>query len=190
MLQVAPEERLTLWDRAMALLTRGGRRQAPGDEAASIISRAIAMGFPPEVITQMYRDLLVYPLFDAVAMWVQPAPMALAGAEPMVAVLAEEVILLEELRLLPKRFRAGQIVMTRGSQDAFVEANQSPLEVLKRHLSGDWGNVPPEDARENERSVGEGYRILSSYTLRDGTKVWVITEADRSVTTILLPSEY
>ena len=62
---------------------------------------------------------------------------------------------------------------------------------LARHRNGDWGDVPPEDARENELSVREGFRILSSYHVGEGSgRVWIITEADRSSTTILLPDEY
>lgn len=61
---------------------------------------------------------------------------------------------------------------------------------LRRHAYGDWGDVPPEDWEENELSLKEGYRILSSYTDRLGIRFWIITEADRSATTILLPDEY
>jgi len=61
--------------------------------------------------------------------------------------------------------------------------------LLQRHQSGDWGNVCEDDAAENNYSVDRRLRILSSYTLK-GEKVWVITEADRSATTVLLPSEY
>jgi hypothetical protein len=67
--------------------------------------------------------------------------------------------------------------------------NAAPL--LARHQDGDWGEVPPEDARENERSVREGLRVLSSYPVGDdGAQVWIITEHDRSSTCILLPEDY
>jgi hypothetical protein len=63
--------------------------------------------------------------------------------------------------------------------------------LLGWHARGDWGEVPPEDARENEVSLREGFRILSSYPVGGvGERVWVITEADRSGTCLLLPSEY
>jgi hypothetical protein len=65
-----------------------------------------------------------------------------------------------------------------------------PIEFLSRHQTGDWGIVCDDDKRENDFSVREGFRILSSYKTSNGEKLWVITEADRSVTTILLPSEY
>jgi hypothetical protein len=64
------------------------------------------------------------------------------------------------------------------------------MSYLDRHAAGDWGELSPEDIQENELSVREGYRILSAYSLRDGTRIYVITEADRSSTTILLPEEY
>jgi hypothetical protein len=57
-------------------------------------------------------------------------------------------------------------------------------------LTGDCGEVCEEDAKENELSVREGFRILSAYTLKTGVKIWIITESDRSATTFLLPSEY
>jgi hypothetical protein len=80
--------------------------------------------------------------------------------------------------------------MTVGAQAALEAATEEPVELLARHQSGDWGEMPPEDARENELSVKQGFRIMSAYTLSSGEKVWVITEADRSATTILLPDEY
>ena len=61
--------------------------------------------------------------------------------------------------------------------------------LLERHRTGDWGDVPEEDARENEVAVRYGFRVLSSYRVA-GERLWVITELDRSVTTLLLPSEY
>jgi hypothetical protein len=88
------------------------------------------------------------------------------------------------------RFPLGQTLMTVGAQAALESAAEEPVELLARHQSGDWGEMPPEDARENELSVKQGFRIMSAYTLSSGEKVWVITEADRSATTILLPDEY
>lgn len=87
-------------------------------------------------------------------------------------------------------FELGQVVATTGAYLAMKESGDNPAEYLARHITGDWGNVPPEDAAENELSVREGFRILSSYRLSDGTRIWIITEADRSVTTFLLPEEY
>ena len=88
-------------------------------------------------------------------------------------------------------FPLGRVVATPGAFSALAEASVGPLALLRRHASGDWGEVPDRDARENEFSVREGFRILSSYPVGgDGAKVWVITEADRSSTCLLLPEEY
>lgn len=87
------------------------------------------------------------------------------------------------------RFPLGRVVATPGALEALEASGVSAVELLDRHQSGDWGEVPCEDARENERSVRDGYRILSSYPVGE-KRVWVITEADRSSTCLLLPSEY
>ena len=87
-------------------------------------------------------------------------------------------------------FRLGQVVATPGALEALQRAGQDPLELLKRHQLGDWGEVPPEDKQENDFSVQQGLRILSAYTLSTGVKLWLIAEADRSAATFLLPAEY
>ena len=88
------------------------------------------------------------------------------------------------------KFSAGHIVATPGALEAFDASGESPLTFLQRHLAGDWGDLDDDDARENETSLQHGWRILSCYRLTTGVKFWVITEADRSATTFLLPSEY
>ncbi len=88
------------------------------------------------------------------------------------------------------KFSPGEIVMTSGAVEAFRATNANPLRYLLRHLSGDWGELDPEDKRENEHRLEHGSRLLSAYQLPDGTRVWLITEADRSQTTFLLPEEY
>ena len=93
-------------------------------------------------------------------------------------------------RPLKPLFPLGQQVMTVGARDALQQANQDPMALLKRHQHGDWGQLDPADAAENLRSVKAGSRILSSYPLPTGEKIWIITEWDRSVSTLLLPSEY
>jgi hypothetical protein len=85
------------------------------------------------------------------------------------------------------RFPLGQVVATAGAASKLTQAQIR--ELLARHVAGDWGDLPPEDVQENELSLKEGFRILSAYKV-DGVAYWVITEADRSVTTILLPEEY
>ena len=87
-------------------------------------------------------------------------------------------------------FTLGQMVATPGALRALERNNQSPIEFLRRHANLDWGDLDEEDKRENDYSVVHGFRILSAYTLKDSTRIWIITEADRSATTILLPSEY
>jgi hypothetical protein len=88
------------------------------------------------------------------------------------------------------RFPLGRVVATPGALRALERAEQLPAEFLDRHANGDWGEVPDEDKQENEFSVQHGFRIISAYTTSAGEKIWVITEADRSYTTLLLPSEY
>ena len=87
-------------------------------------------------------------------------------------------------------FLLGQVVATPGALDALDRAATNAMDLIQRHQSGDWGNVPPGDAEENDRSAINGWRILSSYSLSDEKNLWIITEADRSVTTLLLPEEY
>ncbi len=87
-------------------------------------------------------------------------------------------------------FELGQLVATPGALLALRRTHVPAWELLKRHITGDWGDLCAEDKAENKLSVREGFRILSAYTLPDGTKVWCITEADRSVTTLLLPEDY
>lgn len=85
----------------------------------------------------------------------------------------------------------GHIVATPVALAALDESGECPAEFLTRHASGDWGDdLCQEDRNENEFSVTNGFRILSSYKLRSGTVIWIISEADRSSTTILLPHEY
>ena len=86
-------------------------------------------------------------------------------------------------------FDLGRVVATPGAMALLVSAGETPARLLERHASGDCGEVPSEDARENERSLKYGWRLMSSYPV-GGERVWVITEADRSSTCILLPSEY
>jgi hypothetical protein len=84
----------------------------------------------------------------------------------------------------------GQTLATPGALEALNQAGQSPDEFLARHQGGDWGDLCDEDKAENELSLKEGFRLFSAYELNTDVRVWVITEADRSATTILLPEEY
>jgi Protein of unknown function (DUF2958) len=88
------------------------------------------------------------------------------------------------------KFPLGQLVATPGAIEAFEHNGQSPITFVRRHSKGDWGELDAHDVVENEFALEHGVRLLSAYTLKDGTRIWIITEADRSVTTILLPEEY
>jgi hypothetical protein len=88
------------------------------------------------------------------------------------------------------RFLLGRVLATPGALKALEEANQNAFEFLERHQAGDWGELCKEDKDENEFSVLNGFRILSAYRTRNDVKIWVITEADRSATTLLRPEEY
>ena len=88
------------------------------------------------------------------------------------------------------KFDPGQLVATRGALEAFVASGESPYTYLLRHVAGDWGDIDPDDVAENEFSLQHGFRLLSAYRLKTEVTVWCITEADRSVTTFLLPEEY
>jgi hypothetical protein len=79
---------------------------------------------------------------------------------------------------------------TPGAIDALARTGEHPLHFIVRHMSLDPGSLGSEDQLQNLRAVREGTRVFSAYELRDGTRIWIITEADRSVTTILLPEEY
>ena len=87
-------------------------------------------------------------------------------------------------------FDLGQLVATPGALAALEKTGQNAMEFLSRHVSGDWGELPKEDKDENRMSLEKGFRLLSSYRTTAGDKLWVITEADRSITTLLLPEEY
>jgi hypothetical protein len=83
----------------------------------------------------------------------------------------------------------GRVVATPGALDLLGKSGGHPFDLLARHATGDWGDLCAFDRRQNQIALRDGYRILSSYEVSTG-RVWIITEADRSVTTILLPEEY
>jgi len=88
------------------------------------------------------------------------------------------------------KFPLGQIVATPGALAALEKSSEEPGTFLTRHACGDWGDLSEEDREENEFSLVHGLRLLSTYTLKNGDKLWIISEADRSSTTLLLPNEY
>lgn len=88
-------------------------------------------------------------------------------------------------------FSLGQIVMTRGIADLVADGKIDILPLISRHATGDWGDVCQHDQQENDDAVKSGNRILSCYKVsQEVGKVWIITEWDRSYTTVLLPDEY
>jgi hypothetical protein len=86
------------------------------------------------------------------------------------------------------KFRLGRIVSTPNALESITQ--DDILTAIGRHQSGDWGDVCAEDKETNDHALAEGTRILSVYRAANGTKFWLITEADRSVTTVLLPEDY
>lgn len=90
--------------------------------------------------------------------------------------------------LLEPRFDPGQLVITSNAKDVLLP--EDVLLALQRHLSGDWGNVGDVDQRVNDLGLAEGNRLFSVYRAQNGTKFWIITEWDRSSTTVLLPEDY
>jgi len=89
-----------------------------------------------------------------------------------------------------RTFSLGRVVATPGALQAFAHTEENYLPYLARHVSGDWGEVCPDDAQANDEALADGARVLSAYSLRDGTRLWIVTAADRSSTCILLPEEY
>jgi len=87
------------------------------------------------------------------------------------------------------KFLLGQVWATPKALALLRQQGMSATELLRRHESGDWGEVPPGDARENNVAAGSGFRVLSSYPV-GRNRIWIVTEADRSATTLLLPDEY
>ena len=86
------------------------------------------------------------------------------------------------------KFSLGEIVATAHAMATLVNTDMQPA--LQRHVTGDWGDLGDDDKRLNDQAVKDGERILSSYVVGADTKIWIITEADRSSTTFLLPEEY
>ena len=87
-------------------------------------------------------------------------------------------------------FALGRTLATPGAMLVMQQLDVSPLALLSRHQRGDWGNLDKEDKQANDQALTLGDRIFSAYQVAEMVKFWVITEADRSATTILLPEEY
>ena len=87
-------------------------------------------------------------------------------------------------------FPLGKLVATRGAAELLKKHERSPFEFAARHWAGDWGDLDIHDCRANDLALENGTRLLSAYRIDDNTKLWIITEADRSSTVLLLPEEY
>lgn len=94
------------------------------------------------------------------------------------------------IEIAKPKFRLGKLVATPGALEALADAGQSPMDFLGRHVRGDWGECCEEDRQANEDALRIGARLFSVYRTAQNVKIWVITEADRSSTCILLPEEY
>ena len=90
---------------------------------------------------------------------------------------------------MPLPLPLGRVVATPGAVELARAHGADLTALLRRHRAGDWGAVCDDDARRNDRAAASGARVLSAYDTRGG-RLWVLTEADRSATTVLLPSEY
>ena len=88
------------------------------------------------------------------------------------------------------KFPLGQVVGTPGALEAIKRAGQEPGFFLSKHVQGDWGMMDPDDKQLNEEALSDGGRIHSAYKTLKGESIWIITEADRSTTTLLLPDDY
>lgn len=93
------------------------------------------------------------------------------------------------MNIQPK-FPLGQIVATPGALQAMAESGQTPDFFLQRHITGDWGEVSDGDKQLNDEALQDGSRLLSAFTTLKGERLWIITEGDRSVSTLLRPEEY
>jgi hypothetical protein len=87
-------------------------------------------------------------------------------------------------------FALGRLYATPGAIRALTSAGTDPVEYIARHLAGDWGDLDADDSALNDRALQLGERIISVYRLANGEKIWIVTEADRSATTIRLPAEH
>lgn len=88
------------------------------------------------------------------------------------------------------RFKLGRILATPGALEVIADARVSIVDLLIRHLRGDWGDLSDSDRQQNEHAITTSQRILSNYVLPSGRTVWIMTDADRHATTFLLPDEY
>ncbi len=106
----------------------------------------------------------------------------------MVRIVHEGEVSTVSDRDIARRLKLGRVVATPGALEVLTA--DEIRSALDRHIRGDWGDLGDEDKRENDFAFGRSLRILSAYHAVSGVKFWIITEADRSATTVLLPDEY
>ena len=87
-------------------------------------------------------------------------------------------------------FSLGKVLLTSATNAMFCEGSLDVSELINRHVSGDWSDMCDDDIESNKDAIANGFRVFSSYKLSESQNIWIITEADRSITTILLPDEY
>jgi hypothetical protein len=161
-------------DRAPVFLLAGRLKEEVTDDA-------------PELGCSLYSDLLNSALLEV--HWHEVAETFLEiDEETSEGQIATSQELSEEPRIEASRFSLGRVVTTSNALHALEAEDVSAA--LVRHAGGDWGECSPDDWKENELSLQEGFRLFSVYRSAKGVKFWVITEADRSSTTVLLPDEY
>ncbi len=111
--------------------------------------------------------------------------------EPQKNELSNEFSELKTSRENLALFQLGEVCASIGASEAFKKSGVSPFWFLAKHQEGDWGEVSEYEQAENNLAVRDGFQVLSAYTLpKTGEEIWIITERDRSATTILLPEEY
>lgn len=127
--------------------------------------------------------------------------LCLASAQELAITICRSFVLVRSSSVFPivknigehmtdQLFALGQMVATPAALAALEDSKQTPLDFIKRHAAGDWGDCCPEDAEANNEAVWNEERVFSVYHTANGTKVYCITEADRSSTCVLLPSDY
>jgi hypothetical protein len=97
---------------------------------------------------------------------------------------------MNSMRLTHTLFPLGEVVATPGALNLLAKTLTSPIQLLRRHAQGDWGDLCAEDRAANQQALKYGSRLFSSYNLPNQQTIWIITEANRAVTTVLLPEEY
>ena len=156
-------------------------------------STTIAAPIAPQPLAYQHRARLLCAIcFNALDMRPRPyggtvIPIPATGRPPV----ARRLCAVCGVALpIPGMFRLGVLSATVGALAMCAAGLTTPPALVARHWTGDWGEISPEDHGLNEDAIRDGARVFSVYHLHGGGRVWVITDADRHATTLLLPSEY